>query len=102
MKSVPGYDIFFNNNNLIQLKTYSNSDSATYHETRKFITSFSIYIGYSLMSWNSKKQQIISRSSLEDEYRAPAGTTCEIQWIIYLLEDLHIRYTNPTLLYYDN
>jgi len=31
-----------------------------------------------------------------------ATTTCELQWIFYLLQDLHIPATQPATLYYDN
>ena len=63
---------------------------------------FSVYLGESLISWKSKKQQTISRSSSEEEYRALAATTCEIQQITYLLQDLHIQHLQPALLYCDN
>jgi len=59
-------------------------------------------LGESFISWKSKKQQTISRSSSEAEYRALTATTCEIQWITYLLHDLHIQHQQPALLYCDN
>jgi len=101
LKNAPGSGVFFNNN-FLQLKAFSDSDWATCQETKKSITGFSVYLGNSLISWKSKKQQTISRSSSEAKYRALATTACEIQWITYLLEDLHISYTKPTLLYCDN
>jgi len=87
---------------LIQLKVYSDFDWATCPETCKSITGFSVYLGESLISWKSKKQQTISMNSSEAEYRALATTTCEIQWITYLLHDLGIQHLQPTFLYYDN
>ncbi|XP_014517178.1 uncharacterized protein LOC106774648 [Vigna radiata var. radiata] len=63
---------------------------------------FSVYIGESLISWRSKKQPTVSRSSSDAEYRDLATNTCELQWLTYLLTDLHILFKQPTLLYCDN
>lgn len=102
LKNAPGNGIFLSAASIPQLKAYSDSDWATCPETRKSVTGFSIYLGESLVSWKSKKQQTISRSSSEAEYRALAATTCEIQWLTYLLRDLHVFFTQPALLYCDN
>ncbi|XP_068503590.1 uncharacterized mitochondrial protein AtMg00810-like [Phaseolus vulgaris] len=102
LKRTPGIGIFSHNKSLIQLKAYIDSDWATCPKTRKSITGFSVYLGESLISWKSKKQQTISRSSSEVEYRALPATTCEIQWITYLLHYLHIQHQQPALLYCDN
>jgi len=59
-------------------------------------------LGESLISWKSKKQQTITRSSLEIEYKAFAATTCKIQWLTYILKDLDVPYIEPAILYYDN
>jgi len=79
LKNAPGTGIIFYSQTPIQLKAYSDSDWATCSETRKSITSFSVYLGESLIFWKTKKQQTISRSSFEVEYRTLAATTCEIQ-----------------------
>ena len=41
-----------------------------------------------LISWESKKQHVVSRSSAEIEYRATALTSCELVWFKQLLKDL--------------
>ena len=102
LKQTPGTGIFLHSKSPIQLKAYSDSNWVTCPETRKSITGFSIYLGESLISWKSKKQQTISRSSSEAEYYALAATTCELQWITYLLHDLHIQHQQPALLYCEN
>lgn len=61
------------------LKAFSDSDWAVCIDTRKSITSFSVYFGSYLISWKSKKQSIVSQSSSEAKYRAIASATCELQ-----------------------
>ena len=61
-----------------------------------------MFLGDALVSWRSKKQSIVSRSSAEVEYRAMATTICELTWILHLLQDLHVKHDRPVLLYYDN
>ena len=55
-----------------------------------------------MISWRSKKHTTVSRSSSEAEYRALASTTCELQWITYLLEDLGVPFVRLALLYCNN
>jgi len=102
LKLAPWSGIFFHNDNLMQVEAYSDSDWATGSETRRSTTGSSIYLGNSLISWKSKKQQTISRNSSKVKYLALAVTTCEIQWLIYLLQDLQLHHYKPALLYCDN
>lgn len=102
LKNAPGYGIFLAANNTTQLKAFSNSDWANCIDSCWSITGSFVYLGNSLISWHSKKQPTIFRSSSEAEYQALASTNCELQWLNYLLEDFHIPFIRPTLLYYDN
>ena len=61
-----------------------------------------VVIGSYLVSWKTKKQDTVSRSSSKAEYRALASTTFELQWLIYLLSDLQISCSQQPILYCDN
>jgi hypothetical protein len=63
------------------------------------VTDFSVFLGDSLISWKSKKQSTVSRSSAEAEYRALATITCELQWLVYLLDDFQVPHSQVALLY---
>lgn len=102
IKSSPSEGLFFVDDSHIQIKAFSDSDWATYPNTRGSTTSFCIFLGSSLSSWKSKKQNIVSRFSIEVDYHALVATLCEIQWLYYLLQDLHIQTITTTALYCDN
>ncbi|XP_057948370.1 uncharacterized mitochondrial protein AtMg00810-like [Malania oleifera] len=99
MKATPGQGILLSASSCLHLKAYSNSDWGGCLDTRRSVT---VFIGDSLISWKLKKQATVSRSSTESEYRALATTTCEIQWLIYLLADLHVQHSQAALLYTDS
>lgn len=54
------------------------------------------------ISWKSKKQTTISKSSSEAEYRAMAHATAELTWLVRLLEELGITDLKPIKLHCDN
>jgi len=102
LKGIPGERLYFSHTSSLHLCGFNDSDWATCPTTRKFVTGYSIYLGDSLISWKSKKQPTISRISSEAEYRALATTICELQWLSYLLQDLHLPLSQPATLYCDN
>jgi len=102
IKANPSQRLFFASNTDIQLNAFSDSDWASCPTTKRFVTGFCVFLGSSLISWKSKKQNTVSRSSSEAEYRALATTTCELQWIHYLFQDLYIQPSATTVLYCDN
>eukprot|EP00261_Vitis_vinifera_P035295 XP_019076538.1 PREDICTED: uncharacterized protein LOC109122884 [Vitis vinifera] len=61
-----------------------------------------VYLGRHPISWSSKKQHIVARSSIEVEYRSVAATTSEINWICFLLIELGITLLTPLVIYCDN
>ena len=67
-------------------------------DTRRSITGLCIFIGDSIISWKSKKQATVSRSSAEAEYRALAS----VIWITQLITDLHVKVLMPTTVLCDN
>ncbi|XP_057246849.1 retrovirus-related Pol polyprotein from transposon RE1 [Beta vulgaris subsp. vulgaris] len=55
-----------------------------------------------LVSWKTKKQKTVSKSSTEAEYRCMSQTTSEIVWVHGLLEDLSFFIPQPIDLFCDN
>jgi len=102
IKGAPSLVLFFSFSSSAHLKAFCDSDWGTCSDSRQSVTGFSVYLGNSLISWKSKKQGTVSKSSCEAEYRAMATVTCEIQWLVYLLQDFKVPFEQPSLLYCDN
>lgn len=102
LKNALGQGILLSAASHIQLIGYSNSDWASCPDTRCCVTGFCVFIGHSLISWQWKKQIVVSRSSAEAEYWAMDSITSELTWICQLLTDLAISHDQPTMLFCDN
>jgi len=98
----PGQGIFFDRQSELQVLGYSNADWAGCLDTRRSVSGYCFFLGKSLISWRAKKQQTISRSSSEAEYRDLSSATCELQWLLYLLGDLKVNCSKLPVIYCDN
>lgn len=61
-----------------------------------------MFLGHSLISWKSKKQDRVSKSSTESKYRAMSTACSEIVWLRGLLVELGFSQSNPTPFHADN
>ncbi|CAN6722333.1 unnamed protein product [Malus baccata var. baccata] len=85
-----------------QINAYSDSDWAAYINTRRSITGYVVYLGSNPVSWQSKKQATVSRSSTEAEYKALAHCAADVFWIRSILKDVYQVLTLPPTLHCDN
>ncbi|GKB39269.1 uncharacterized mitochondrial protein-like protein [Tanacetum coccineum] len=70
--------LLFPSTSSLNLRVYCDANWAGDSITRKSTPGFCVFLGDSLISWKSKKQDVLSRSSTQAEYRAMAVTTSEI------------------------
>ncbi|XP_070014363.1 uncharacterized mitochondrial protein AtMg00810-like [Nicotiana sylvestris] len=70
LKTDPTLGIFFSNSTYCSIYAYCDSDWAFYPDSRRSVTSYIVLVGDSPISWKPKKQETISLSSANAEYRS--------------------------------
>ena len=86
----------------LNLTAYCDSDWSACPLTRCSMSAYIVLLGDSLLSWKTKKQRTVSRSSAEAEYRSMADATCEIKWIKRLLQQFGFSHQQPMRLFCDS
>ncbi|XP_048424280.1 uncharacterized mitochondrial protein AtMg00810-like [Pyrus x bretschneideri] len=97
-----GYGLHYTKSKEFNITAYSDSDWAADINTRRSITGFVVYLGNNPVSWQSKKQSTVSRSSTEAEYKALAHCAANVFWIRSVFKDLHQSISVPPSIYCDN
>ena len=96
------HDLFYSAQSPLVLRAFSDADWAGDPTDRRSTTGYCFLLSSSLISWRSKKQTHVARSSTEVEYRALADTTSELLWLRWLLKDLAMSTSSATPLYCNN
>ncbi|KAH9772008.1 hypothetical protein KPL71_012888 [Citrus sinensis] len=87
---------------LTTLHAFTDADWAGDKDDYISTTGYIVYLGRNPISWSSRKQRTLARSSTEAEYRAVAATTAEVLWVQNLLRELGYLPTNKPVIYCDN
>ena len=88
IKSSPGRGLIYQSRGHTDIIAYTDADWAGCPSDRRSTSGYCVLIGGNLISWKSKKQSVVARSSAEAEYRAMALATCELIWLKQLLSEL--------------
>jgi len=102
IKQTPRQGIILPSMGNLQLQAFCDADWARCKDTRRLVTGYCSLLRGAPISWRTKKQTTVSRSSAEAEYRSMATTCCEITWLKNILKDLKINHTQPVTLFCDN
>jgi hypothetical protein len=102
LRGTLGYRMLLGRSSTAELIVYTDADWAGCPDTRRSTSGYAVFLGGNLVSWSSKRQPVVSRSSAEVEYRAVANGVAEAAWLRQLLAELHRPLARSTLVYCDN
>ena len=102
LKGTPGQGILLRSDSDLSLQGWCDSDWAACPITRRSLTGWLVFLGHSPISWKTKKQTTVSRSSAEAEYRSMAAITCELKWLKGLLLSLGVHHPKAIKLFCDS
>jgi hypothetical protein len=102
LQGTPDFGLHFHRSATTELTVYTDADWAGCPDTRRSTSGYAVFLGNNLVSWSSKRQTTVSRSSAEAEYRAVANGVAEASWLRQLLMGLHSPLTRSSLVYCDN
>ena len=78
LKGALGRGILYSNHGHNKLECFTDADWAKSLKDRRSTLGYYIFVGRNLVLWKSKKQSVVSRSSVESECRAMTQSVCEI------------------------
>ena len=81
---------------------YSDSDCGGYVDDRKNTLGYVFHFRLGVVSWASKKQPVVTLSSVEAEYVAATSATCTAIWIRRKLKEMKQEQEDATKIYCDN
>ncbi|XP_028055810.1 uncharacterized protein LOC114259975 [Camellia sinensis] len=102
LKTSAAKGLYFSKHGYLGMKAFTNADWTGSVSDRRSTSGYCTFVGSNFITWQSKKQNVVAKSSAEAEFRAMTQGVCELLWIRLLLEDLTIHQTDSMRLYCDN
>ncbi|CAL2264786.1 unnamed protein product [Prunus armeniaca] len=102
LKSAPGKGLMFSKHGHLNIDGYSDADWAGNVTYRKSTSGYFTFVGGNLVTWRSKKQNVVALSSAEAEFRGMTKGICELLWLRKLLIELGYKPTSTMNLFCDN
>ncbi|RVW16057.1 Retrovirus-related Pol polyprotein from transposon RE1 [Vitis vinifera] len=72
LKRTPGRGLLFKSRGHLQIETYNDADWVGSIVDRRSTSGYCSFVGGNLVTWRSKKQNVVARSSAEAEFRVVA------------------------------
>ena len=95
LKSTLGKCLLFSKNNHLRVEAYTDADWTSFITDRRSTLGYCTFMGGNLVTWRSKKQHVVARSSAEAEFQAMALGICELMWLKGLLRELQVNLEVP-------
>ncbi|XP_017191168.1 uncharacterized mitochondrial protein AtMg00810-like [Malus domestica] len=102
LKGALGKGLIFIKYGHLEVKGYTDADWAGNITDRRSTSGYFTFVVGNLVTWRSKKQNVVARSIVEAEYRGMAHGICELLWLMILLTEIRFKPRGAMLLYCDN
>lgn len=102
LKGNLGKGLWFKKNKHLMVEGYCDADWTSCPNDRRSTSGYYVFVGGNLVSWRSKKQPVVSRSTAEAEYRAMSVSVIELIWLKNLLIELKLLKNASMKLWCDN
>ncbi|KAG8499323.1 hypothetical protein CXB51_005887 [Gossypium anomalum] len=96
------HGLVFRKSDLLSLVGYADANWGLDFDVRQSTTGYFVYYGDNPISWCSKKQQVVSRSTAEAEYRSLAAAASDVTWLVSLLTELNLSSVDLPTVWCDN
>jgi len=102
LKGTTEFEIFYKKGGNQELFGYTDNDYAGDLDDRKSTSRYVFLLSLVVVSWSSKKQPIVSLSTIEAEFIGAASCACQAIWLKRVLEKLFKMQNKTTVIHYDN
>ena len=102
LKGTPGRGIKFIKHGHTEIIGYTDTDWAGNIIDRKSTAGYFTFVGGNLVTWRSKKQNVVALSSAEAEFRGMVKGVCELLWLKKLVIELGFKPEKEMQLFCDN
>ncbi|XP_025679063.1 uncharacterized mitochondrial protein AtMg00810-like [Arachis hypogaea] len=96
------HGLHLNKANSMKITAYSDSDWVGDPDDRKSTSGCCVFLGSNLVSWASKKQTAVAKSSTKAEYRNMTDLVAELIWVKNLMSELQFPSKEASMVYCDN
>ncbi|GFY96447.1 hypothetical protein Acr_11g0007530 [Actinidia rufa] len=102
LKFHPGHDLFYRVHSHLHVGAFTDADWLGSPSDRRPTTRYCTFLCGNLVTWKSKKQIVVVRSSAKAEYRVLTHTSCELLWLKHFLKESMFEVPLPMSIYCDN
>ena len=102
LKGCPGRGLLYKSSGNLQIECYTDADWAGSLDDRRSTSGYCTFVGGNIVTWRSKKQNVVARSIAEVEFRAMAHGVYEVLWLKIILMELGLFQARPLMMYCDN
>ena len=94
--------MIFSKHDYLKVEGYMNVDWVEYVIDKRSTSRYYTFVGENSITWHSKKQSIMARSSTKAKFRTMAHDICEMLWLKAFEKEFGFGSGDPMKLYRDN